>query len=64
MHTGQRVSTGQLVAQIGCGQVGRSSAPHLEIGIGVPGGPPCCPGWHQTSSAMWNMLIATLRAAT
>jgi murein DD-endopeptidase MepM/ murein hydrolase activator NlpD len=57
------VRAGQRLAQIGCGSVGYSSAPHLEIGVGVPGGPPCCPGFGQTSGSMLTQLKASLRAA-
>ena len=60
---GARVRAGQRLAQIGCGSVGYSSAPHLEIGVGVPGGPPCCPSMRQTSGLMLQQLVASLRAA-
>ncbi|MDQ1686501.1 MAG: hypothetical protein QOC82_3238 [Frankiaceae bacterium] len=60
---GAHVRAGQRLAQIGCGSVGYSSGPHLEIGVGVVGGPPCCPSMHQTSGLMLRELIASLRAA-
>jgi murein DD-endopeptidase MepM/ murein hydrolase activator NlpD len=60
VHVGQHVRSGDLVAQIGCGRVGMSSAPHLEIGVGVPGGPPCCPGFGVTAGAMYRQLVAAL----
>jgi len=63
VSVGAHVRAGQRLAQIGCGSVGYSSGPHLEIGVGVPGGPPCCPGFHQTSGAMLKQLVASLRAA-
>ncbi len=60
---GAQVRAGQRLAQIGCGSVGYSSGPHLEIGVGEPGGPPCCPGFGQTSGSMLSQLKASLRAA-
>jgi murein DD-endopeptidase MepM/ murein hydrolase activator NlpD len=59
VHVGDHVKAGQRISQVGCGIVGRSSAPHLEIGVGVPGGPTCCPGWHVTSGAMLRRLVAS-----
>jgi murein DD-endopeptidase MepM/ murein hydrolase activator NlpD len=59
VHVGDHVQAGQRVSTIGCGIVGYSQSPHLEIGVGVRGGPPCCPSMHQTSAEMYRQLVAS-----
>ena len=58
-QVGDSVKAGQKLAEVGCGSVGYSASPHLEIGVGVPGGPTCCPAMHETSGEMMHQLLAS-----
>jgi murein DD-endopeptidase MepM/ murein hydrolase activator NlpD len=60
---GTVVSAGQPIAEVGCGTVGISTGPHIEIGISAVNGPTCCPGYLQTSPAMESLLERIWAAA-
>jgi murein DD-endopeptidase MepM/ murein hydrolase activator NlpD len=59
VSVGEHVLAGQPVAEVGCGIVGLSSGPHLEIGLTPPGSSSCCPATGETAPVM-NALLRQL----
>jgi murein DD-endopeptidase MepM/ murein hydrolase activator NlpD len=62
---GARVGAGQPIAEVGCGSVGISSAPHLEIGIlpATATGPEDMPALAQTARETLSQLRSAYGAA-
>jgi murein DD-endopeptidase MepM/ murein hydrolase activator NlpD len=61
---GTHVIAGQPIAEVGCGIVGLSSGPHLEIGLTPPGRATCCPALGVTAPtivALMERLFARAR---
>jgi murein DD-endopeptidase MepM/ murein hydrolase activator NlpD len=62
---GTHVAAGQEIAEVGCGTVGISSAPHLELGMNALGSGPGfqMPNFHQTASESMTDLVGAYKAA-
>ncbi len=53
---GTHVEAGEPIAEVGCGIVGESSGPHIELGLTPPGAQTCCPAYHETSAIVDALL--------
>jgi len=60
---GRHVVSGQPIAEVGCGRVGFSTGPHIEIGISGARNVTCCPRRGETSREMQSLMLALYRHA-
>jgi len=56
VNVGDHVSAAQPIGAVGCGKVGISTGPHLEIGISAPNSTVVPPAKYQTSQEMLDIL--------
>jgi murein DD-endopeptidase MepM/ murein hydrolase activator NlpD len=61
---GAHVRAGQPIAEVGCGVVGISSGPHLEIGLTPPGASTCCPSFGQTAPVVAALMAQLYLGST